>query len=155
MPSRRQQMAMSDTEIQSFLREQKKIVLVSNGKNGFPHPIHMLYHCDEDGILWMTSYAKAMKVKNLERDPRASLVVETSETYESAKSVIVFARTEIVRDIEAVKWTFAQIANKGIPDVPLPASGDDGNKRAAKRVALKFIPEHYVSWDHGKLGGVY
>ena len=70
MPSRRRQMAMSDDEIHDFLREQQKIVLVSNGKNGFPHPIHMLYHCDEEGILWMTSYAKAMKVKNLERDPR-------------------------------------------------------------------------------------
>jgi nitroimidazol reductase NimA-like FMN-containing flavoprotein (pyridoxamine 5'-phosphate oxidase superfamily) len=146
---------MSDAEIQSFLREQKKIVLVSNGKNGFPHPVHMLYHCDENGILWMTSYAKAMKVMNLARDPRASLVVEISETYEGAKSVIVFARAEIIRDVEAVKRTFRAIASKGIPDVPAPIGGETADGRAAKRVALKFTPDSYISWDHAKLLGAY
>lgn len=155
MSSRRRQMVMSDAEIQVFLREQQKIVLVSNGKNGFPHPIHMLYHCDENGILWMTSYEKAMKVKNLERDPRASLVVEVSETYESAKSVIVFARAEVVRDVDAVKRTFRAIAQKGIPDVPAPAGDEAADGLAAKRVALKFTPESYISWDHAKLRGVY
>ena len=155
MASRRRQIAMTEPEILAFLREHKEVVLVSNGKDGFPHPIPMLYHCDEAGVFWMTSYAKAMKVKNLERDPRASLVVETSATYESAKAVIAFARAEIVRDAAAVKWTFRQIAAKGIPEVPLPASGAEGDGRAAKRVALKLTPERYVSWDHAKLGGVY
>ena len=28
-------------------------------------------------------------------------------------------------------------------------------RTAEKRVALKFIPERYVSWDHSKLGGRY
>ena len=145
---------MSDDEIHAFLREQQKIVLVSNGASGFPHPIHMLYHCDEEGCLWMTSYAKAQKVRNLERDPRASLVVEESEAYETARSVIVYARCEIVREPDAVRRTFRNIASKGIPDVPAPAGGEDVD-RAVKRVALKFVPERYVSWDHAKLGGVY
>ena len=155
MPSRREQMAMSEQEIQDFLREQKKIVLVSNGKNGYPHPIHMLYECDDDGVIWMTSYGKAMKVVNLERDPRASLVVEVSETYEGAKSVIVFARAEIVHDVEVVKRIFRAIAKKGIPDVPDPSGGNSLDGAAVKRVALKFTPEHYISWDHGKLLGAY
>ena len=154
MPSRRRQMAMDPKEILAFLREQQKIVLVSNGPQGFPHPIHMLYHCDAEGHLWMTSYAKAQKVKNLERDPRASLVVEESETYETARSVIVYARCEIVRDADAVRRTFRNIARRGIPEVPAPAGGNTVD-RAGKRVALRFIPERYVSWDHARLGGVY
>jgi len=154
MTSRRRQMAMDRAEIFAFLREQQKIVLVSNGPQGFPHPIHMLYHCDEQGHLWMTSYAKAQKVKNLERDPRASLVVEESEAYETARSVIVYARCEIVRDTGAVRRTFRNIASQGIPEVPAPADGKAVD-RAVKRVALQFIPERYVSWDHAKLDGVY
>ena len=36
-----------------------------------------LWYVPRDGELWIWTYAKSQKVRNLERDPRATLHVET------------------------------------------------------------------------------
>ena len=162
MPSRRQQIAMSATEAQAWLANQTRIILVTNGPDGFPHPVPMNFALDEAGRVLMLSFARSRKVSNLAADPRATLLVESGAHYAELKAVMLYTRAEIIRpDSETARAEFdrcrAHFAAK--PQTTL-ASDDPAAQAAiaasmAKRVVLRFTPERMVSWDHARLGGVY
>jgi nitroimidazol reductase NimA-like FMN-containing flavoprotein (pyridoxamine 5'-phosphate oxidase superfamily) len=86
MPSRRDNIRMSDEEIRAYLKDHSRIILVTNGPDGLPHPVPMNYGLDDQDRILITSFRKSQKVRNLERDPRASLLVESGETYADLKS---------------------------------------------------------------------
>jgi nitroimidazol reductase NimA-like FMN-containing flavoprotein (pyridoxamine 5'-phosphate oxidase superfamily) len=157
MPSRRSKIEMSDEEIAAFLDTRKTLIIVSNGVGGFPHPMPMWFHRDDRGVIRCTTFSKSQKVMNYERDPRASLLVESGTEYAELRGVVVYARCEIVRAVDAVVDTLVDINSRGRS---LDAAGREAlagavSKTAAKRVVLAFHPQSYVSWDHTKLGGVY
>lgn len=156
MPSRRTLAQMSSEEVRAYLEERRRIVLVTNGPDGMPHPVPMNYGLDQSGRVLLTSFAKSQKVRNLERDPRASLLVESGETYSELKSVILYADVEILRDPDEVGALMRNIRAAGA----LSGSIDGAMNRQvraslAKRVVLRCTPFRVVSWDHAKLGGKY
>ena len=157
MPSRRELIKLSEAEVQDYLERQKTLVIVSNGKDGYPHPMPMWFHTDEAGCLYCTTFSKAQKVFNWQRDPKASLLVESGEEYADLKAVLIYATTEIIDDFDAVCDTLVKISTKGRRVTPEQAQAirDQVAGTAAKRVLLKFTPERCVSWDHAKLGGRY
>jgi nitroimidazol reductase NimA-like FMN-containing flavoprotein (pyridoxamine 5'-phosphate oxidase superfamily) len=156
MPSRREQIRMTPDEITAYLAGQRRIIVVSNGPHGLPHPVPMNYGLDEEGRILVTSFRNSQKVRNLERDPRAALLVESGETYAELRSVIVYADAGIITDPADIAAAMRRIN----ADAALAGSIDaamDGQVRAslAKRVAVRFTAFRTVSWDHAKLGGVY
>jgi nitroimidazol reductase NimA-like FMN-containing flavoprotein (pyridoxamine 5'-phosphate oxidase superfamily) len=157
MPSRREQIQLSPAEIADYLVAQKTIIIVSNGKDGYPHPMPMWFHADAEGCVYCTTFRKSQKVLNYQRDPRASLLVESGEEYAELKSVVIYARAEIVDDTDAVVDALVKINTKGREVSEAEARQIAGAvlKTAEKRVLLRFVPERYVSWDHAKLGGRY
>lgn len=156
MPSRRDLVRMSDAEVASYIAGQSRIILVSNGPDGLPHPVPMNYGLDDDGRILCTSFAKSQKVLNLRRDPRAALLVESGETYGDLRSVIVWADAEIIEDADAVMDLVRSInAGKALADSIDPARQGQVRASMAKRVVLRFTPFRTTSWDHGKLGGKY
>jgi nitroimidazol reductase NimA-like FMN-containing flavoprotein (pyridoxamine 5'-phosphate oxidase superfamily) len=157
MPSRREQIQLSPAEIADYLVAQKTIIIVSNGKDGYPHPMPMWFYADAEGCVYCTTFRKSQKVLNYQRDPRASLLVESGEEYAELKSVVIYARAEIVDDTDAVVDALVKINTKGREVSEAEARQIAGAvlKTAEKRVLLRFVPERYVSWDHAKLGGRY
>jgi hypothetical protein len=113
-----------------------------------------LFYLVRDGELWAWTYAKSQKVRNLERDPRATLQVEDGEEYQELRGVMIEAQTEIHRELEPVTEFGTALVERH--------SGATGEgflevirAQAAKRVALQFVPRRTASWDHRKLGGLY
>ena len=49
MPSRRSLIAMTPDELSSYLAGQRRIILITNGANGMPHPVPMNYGLDAQG----------------------------------------------------------------------------------------------------------
>ena len=105
---------------------------------------------------WIWTYAKSQKVRNLERDDRATLLVESGNEYAELKGVMLKTRAHIERDtdriIDFAEELFAkyQGADSGNDDMREALRG-----QAAKRVAIRFEVVETVSWDHSKLGGTY
>ena len=157
MPSRRELIQLTPEEIDAFLAEQKTIIIVSNGKDGYPHPMPMWFWVDDAGVVHCTTFRKSQKVLNLQRDPRAALLVESGEEYSELKSVLIYARAEIVDDRDAVVDALVQINSRGrtLSEADRKALSDTVAATAEKRVLIRFAPERYVSWDHAKLGGRY
>lgn len=156
MPSRREVIRMTPEEIRDYLAEQTRIIIVTNGPDGLPHPVPMNYGLDEDGRIVITTFRKSQKVKNLERDPRAALLVESGKAYSDLKSVIAYADAEIISDFDVVAEQMGQIRAGGEMAGSLSKEmSDQVRASVAKRVVVRFTPFRYVSWDHGKLGGFY
>ena len=156
MPSRRETIAMTSDEIRAYLGEQTRIIVVSNGPGGLPHPVPMNYGVDGEGRIVISSFRKSQKVKNLERDPRAALLVESGDTYNDLKSVIAYADAEIIGDPEGIAANMRLIrADQQLSGSLSETMSEQVRASMAKRVIVRFTPFRYVSWDHGKLGAFY
>ena len=148
---------MSLEDISSYLKESRTIILVSNGKNGYTHPMPMWYAVDEKNTVYMTTFKKSQKIKNLKRDPRVALLVESGDSYNQLKSVLIYTRVDLVENLEETRDILMRIS---IQRGDLADDSDETVrqgmlKTAGKRMGMVFSPEKIVSWDHSKLGGVY
>jgi PPOX class probable F420-dependent enzyme len=152
VPSRRDQIKMTDEEVRNFLAEQMVMECATIGPGGRPHMVALWYV--PDGIeLRSWTYAKSQKAKNLERDPRATVGIEDGVQYHELRGVMLECDVQVERETE-------RVAEYGLGLVDRYAGGADAakeafRKQAGKRVGLHFVPTRVVTWDHSKLGGAY
>jgi PPOX class probable F420-dependent enzyme len=152
--SRRGQIQMDADEEAAFLEEQRVVICATNGREGWPH-LMPLWYLVRDGEVWAWTYAKSQKVRNLERDPRATLQIETGEEYQELRGVMIEAQTVIHRELENVAEFGAQLFERYGTASAGPEFLDAVRAQASKRVALQFVPQRTATWDHRKLGGTY
>lgn len=166
--SRRAQIQMTDAEVLAFLTEERTVTCATIGPRGWPHLMPLWYvlrdaPAGEPGPrVWTWTYARSQKVKNLERDPRATLQVEAAEAYTELRGVMLACDVVVHRDLDTVATLGAEILLRNSvprevePPPELPAEARAAvEAQAPKRVGLEFIECRRVTWDHRKLGGVY
>ncbi len=162
---------MSEEEVVSFLSEERTVTCATLGLGGWPHLMPLWYVLREVGTdeassptprVWAWTYAASQKVRNLERDERATLQIEAGEQYQELRGVMIECDVRIHRELSVVAALGNEIfrryaAPRGAAPVDeLPAQvAAMVDKQAAKRVALEFVERRRASWDHRKLGGVY
>ncbi len=156
MPSRRDAIAMSTDEIRAYLTAQQRLILTSNGPDGYPHPMPMNFLFDDNDAYLMTTFRKSQKVMNMQRDPRCALLVESGSHYSELKSVLAYADAEIIDDADFTRDVMLALAAK---EGDRAALSEEAKQTVAasvpKRIVLRFKPSDYISWDHSKLGGGY
>ena len=152
--NRRQQIAMTEAEVSAFLQEQRVVACATHGPRGWPH-VMPLWYVVRDGQIWGWTYGKSQKARNLERDDRATLTLETGGSYEELCGVMIEAHTVVHTDHDTV----AELGLELLARYGTPALQDSSinvvRAQAAKRVGLQFVPARIASWDHRKLGAVY
>ncbi len=151
--SRRDQIRMTDAEIEEYLSGRHTMNVASFNHDGTIHLVAMWYAVlDGDPVFW--TFGKSQKIKNLQRDPRITLLVESGEEYAELRGVeivgtatVVTDRDEIMEIGEAVYARyFGEVTDEVRPFVELTG---------AKRYGVRISPERVVSWDHRKLEGAY
>jgi PPOX class probable F420-dependent enzyme len=144
---------MSDEEVRAFLAERMVMQCATNGPRGLPHMV-ALWFVPGDGELRTWTYAKSQKAKNLERDPRATVGLEEGVQYHELRGVMLECDVRLERDPAEVERVglelFERYAGELTDEIRTMVA-----KQAQKRVALTFVPNRTVSWDHRKLGGTY
>jgi Pyridoxamine 5'-phosphate oxidase len=178
---------MSAAEVDSFLAGERTVTCATLGPRGWPHLMPLWYvlrpgRADcvsptgvSDGDVgnrspaaepaprvWAWTYAASQKARNLERDPRATLQVETGESYEQLRGVMLECEVIVHRDVETVaalgREIFKRYASaRGEPpadELPAEVIGMV-DRQAVKRVGLEFAERRRATWDHRKLGGIY
>jgi PPOX class probable F420-dependent enzyme len=154
--SRRDQIQLSEAELLELLESERVAVVSSIGPRGWPHSMP-LWFVPRQGEIWIWTYAKSQKVRNLERDPRATVLVEAGHEYGELRGLMIEAEAELHRDLETV-LAFAEELTLRYAD---GISAIDGDARAGleaqapKRVAIRFKPVRTATWDHRKLAGTY
>lgn len=156
MASKRDKIGLSDSEQAELLDSERVVIVSSFGPRGWPHSMPMWFTV-RDGEIWVWTYAKSQKVRNLERDPRATLLVETGEEYTELRGVMIEAEAEIVRDPDVILGFGVELTirySEGIDSIEGDAA-EAMQAQAAKRVAIRFVAKRTATWDHRKLGGSY
>jgi PPOX class probable F420-dependent enzyme len=154
--SRRDEIQLSDAEQRELLESERIVVVASQGSRGWPH-LMPLWYVVRGGEIWIYTYAKSQKVRNLERDPRATLLIETGHEYAELRGVMTEAEAEIERDPELVYEVAEQLTLR-YADGLAAVEGDAAEAlraQARKRVAVRFVARRTATWDHRKLGGAY
>jgi PPOX class probable F420-dependent enzyme len=154
--SRRDQIKLTEAEQAELLASQRVVTVASHGPRGYPH-LMPLWYVVRDGTIWIWTYAKSQKVKNLERDPRCTLLVETGHEYSELRGIQIEAEAEIHREPEVIVDFAKELTlrySEGIDSIEGDAA-EALKAQAPKRVAISFEPKRVATWDHRKLGGVY
>jgi PPOX class probable F420-dependent enzyme len=154
MPSRRNDIEMTEDELRAFLAEQMVMQCATVGPRGVPHMVPLWFVTEGDQLVGWT-YAKSQKARNLERDPRATLGMEDGVEYQELRGVMFECDVQIERDPSLVEGyglrLFERYADGGLT----PEIRETVAKQAQKRIGLRFAPTRTVTWDHRKLGGAY
>jgi nitroimidazol reductase NimA-like FMN-containing flavoprotein (pyridoxamine 5'-phosphate oxidase superfamily) len=166
--SRREQIKMDDAEVATFLAGERTVTCATVGVRGWPHLMPLWYVLRDTPAgepaprIWAWTYGSSQKVRNLERDPRATLQVEAAEVYHELRGVMLECETVVHSELELVTGLGAEIllrnsVPRGVePPAELPREVREVvAAQAKKRVGLEFVERRRASWDHRKLGGLY
>ena len=154
MPSRRSEIQMSNAEVERLMDEERVVTVATMMPTGRPHLMPLWYvHEGTTVVAW--TFGKSQKVKNLERDPRATLQIEAGERYEDLRGAMLECDVTIERDPARVADIGVALIARYAGAAPTPEAVAGVRRQASKRVGLRFTPTHVVSWDHRNLGGSY
>jgi general stress protein 26 len=150
---------MSTEEIHAYLREQNTVILTTNGPRGHPHAVAMFYALDEPEApgepptIRFATYRSSQKVRNIERDPKVCLLVESGSAYDELRGVMMEGIASISTDLARTVQTMIEAnAATGSPLPPIDSIPEAVQQRmAGKRVLVSVRPTRFASWDHGKL----
>lgn len=148
--NQRATITMSDAEITQFIEQARTATMATIGANGAPHLVAMWFAVI-DGEVWFETKAKAQKVKNLQRNPQLTVMMEDGHTYDKLRGVSLDGTGEIVADPD-VLW---QVGVSVWERYTGPYTDDAKpfvETMLHKRVAVRLNVDRIRSWDHTKLG---
>jgi PPOX class probable F420-dependent enzyme len=135
---------LGDPLVQELLAARLIGVLASIEPDGCAHVVPM-WVAPSDGAILLATGSRSRKVRNLERDPRATLVLHDSRPGAEVCGTSLSGRVEVVRGeparplVERVHARYVSETGLALPEVRDFLSSDD--------VALRFVPEAAVTWD--------
>ena len=140
MPAR-----MTPQEVHAFLDAKPGWIILSTvGRNGYPHSVPLGYFRIGDDV-YLGCRANTQKTKNIERNPKVSLVLETGSTRQDIKGVMIQGDATVYTDVENVLRLRREAARlRGVPDAELPQDVPEGI--AYIKVELMRV----ISWDYGR-----
>lgn len=150
MANQRDQVVMSDDEVETFLLQQRSASVATVGPGGALHLVGMWYAW-LDGHVWLETKAKSQKAVNLRRDPRMSFLVEAGHTYDQLRGVALEGRGVLVEDDDVV-WEVCVNVFERYTGPYTEELRPFVEVMARNRVAVRLDVDRVRSWDHRKLG---
>lgn len=157
MAQGRDAVRMSEQEVADFLEENMKVQVATVGRDGTPHLFSLFYVLERGRIAFWT-YAASQKVRNLQRDPRITCLVEDGEDYFELRGVSVTGKARLLEDYDDIWALGSRVTQRMAQGMAGVAElGDLGrdlvDRQARKRVGVVVEPERVASWDHRKMAG--
>ena len=140
--------AMTAEELDQFLRRERMCRVGTVGADGAPH-VSPLWFVWDDTALWLNSIVKSQRWRNLERDPRISVVIDGGYDFGELHGAELVGRVEVVGDVPRT-------------DAPNDALVEPerlfGEKYSGgpfvydgRHAWLRLVPDVVVSWDFRKM----
>jgi PPOX class probable F420-dependent enzyme len=154
MPKRRDLIRMTEAELWAFIESQKSVQVATLNRDGTPHLMPLWFAIDAGAVI-LETFSKSQKIKNLERDPRITILFEAGDVYNELRGASISATAELVKDVERVHALHMQVLLRNSPEIPEAVLEEATRSMASKKTAIVIRPEKVVSWDHRKLDGIY
>lgn len=136
---------MNPEEVHAFLDSQPGwIALTTIGKSGHPHTVPIGYFRIGDEV-FIGCRAGTQKLKNIERNPKVSVMLESGSTMQDIKGVCIQGDADVVLDpAEQLPLLRQSMANRGAPEGQLPTEARPG------AAYIRIQPTKVISWDYAK-----
>jgi PPOX class probable F420-dependent enzyme len=158
MSGGRDAVKMTEGEQTAFLAEHLKVQVATNGHDGVPHLTTLFYvvhPSDQGDRLAFWTYGRSQKIRNLERDPRVSCLVEDGTDYFELRGLSITGTAELVRERDRILEIGSAVATRMVGAASFEELGDLGRteveRQADKRIAVLVTPDKVASWDHRKM----
>lgn len=137
--------ALTLDEIHAFLDSRPGwIALTTQGKDGYPHTIPIGYFRDGDAVC-MGCRAPTQKTRNIERNPRVSLMLESGSSMADIKGVVIQGDAEVITSgPELLRLAREGARRRGTPEDQLPTEPSPG------AAYIRVTPKKYISWDYAR-----
>lgn len=135
--------AMTIAELVAFLHSKPGWIILSTiGKNGYPHSVPLGYFVDEVAQPWqvvMGVRAGTQKLKNIQRNAKVSLLLETSDKKKKLSGALIQGEAKIYDDSESV-LDFMRKAAVLRGETELPVKAREG------AVYITVTADNIISW---------
>ena len=142
---------MTAEELDAFLRQKHVARLATIRNDGSPHLSPIWYVWDE-GKIWIIFGATRLRVRNLTRDPRATICIDEDARLEhgftaGAQGAYCRGSVELTRDAEISERVYRKFMEVyDLVDDPAYVVARD----AEDRVIAILTPESWTTWDFTK-----
>ena len=136
---------MTLDEVNAFLDSKPGwIALTTIGKDGYPHTVPIGYFRLGDEV-YIGCRKGTQKLKNIERNPRVSLMLESGSTMADIKGVIIQGEGSVVEgDAEVLRLSRESARSRGVPEDQLPSAP------SPTAAYIRVAPRKHISWDYAK-----
>ena len=145
---------MSEDEQHQFISEQKSLQVATINRDGTPHLSTLWFDVFEGDIVFET-FTKSQKIKNLERDPRISCLLEDGLEYEKLRGVQINGIAELYSEPETVHRYARGVMARNNPEIPEEMLDAAAESMSTKRTAVVIKAQRIATWDHTKLDVAY
>lgn len=132
---------------EQLLRQQNECSLCWVKADGSPAAtiVSFVWH---EGSLWMTAVAGSARIRALQRNPRAAVVVTGKGTSLGASRCVSLQGEVGVRAEQAVRdWFFPAFAGAVLPDSQKGAAMMASMMAGPENLVLEFMPARTIPWD--------
>jgi nitroimidazol reductase NimA-like FMN-containing flavoprotein (pyridoxamine 5'-phosphate oxidase superfamily) len=140
--------AMSEREIEELLLSQPLMRIATASEKAEPH-VAPLWYVYLDGCIYFSSDEKTRKMRNIKRNHRVSLVIDSGHGLFDIKGVMINGEASVVEDRDLVQKLRTLFAEKYFGSVDNPEF-DRLDFYMRKQVFVKIEPLEIISWDYGK-----
>lgn len=136
---------LSKDEVNAFLDSRPGwIALTTIGADGYPHTVPIGYFRMGDEV-YVGCRVGTRKLKNIERNPRVSLMLESGKPMQDIKGVIIQGDANVLVDRESLIRLGRENARvRGVAEDQLPTEPREG------AAYIRVIPTKYISWDYSR-----
>jgi PPOX class probable F420-dependent enzyme len=132
-------------EVHAFLDSRPGwIALTTIGKDGYPHTVPIGYFRVGDEV-YIGCRAGTQKLKNIERNPKVSVMLESGGTMQDIKGVVIQGTASVVTAPDEMLRLSREAARKrGTAEEQLPTEPRPG------AAYIRVVPVKYLSWDYSR-----
>ncbi|MEE9284935.1 MAG: pyridoxamine 5'-phosphate oxidase family protein [Dehalococcoidia bacterium] len=144
---------LDQQEIDEFLTNGHTVIFTCLDKNGYPHSTP-LWYVYMDGHIVVRGRTGSQKQRNLQRDSRVSVLVESGERWRDLKAVMIRGRAEPVEDEETQARYDRLMDEKYEPFRERRGSMPDRVKAhySVGKVYYRVVPKKKLAtWDNQKI----
>jgi PPOX class probable F420-dependent enzyme len=141
---------MTATEIAQFLAGPHTAAVSTLNRDGTIHSTALFYGLIDGSIAFETK-AVSQKVRNLERNPTITCLVEEGKEYAELRGVSVVGRAELLHDATRL-FEFTVAMHERYQGPCDDATLEMLRRATHRRVLVEIHVDRMISWDHRKLG---
>ncbi|MGZ4119933.1 MAG: pyridoxamine 5'-phosphate oxidase family protein [Actinomycetota bacterium] len=142
MPIPREQLRLSESELDELLTTERTLRAGTVSSDGWPHvvPLWFVWH---EGSIWINNLRRSKRSRDLERGSPVALCIDTGHEYGQLRGAVLYGRFEAADEAPGLADVKSAFARKywNLPSVPDLKS----------HVWLRLKPERIASWDFRKI----